>query len=279
MEFLDRHERVGLVGTCFYEIGAEGQRVQLFHPPLQDSQLKLELAIWNCFCHGSVMFRRQCIKQVGAYRPEFRWTEDYDLWLRISERFQVANVEAPLYLWRRLSTARSAIGADPTQAHVVIAQDLALERYLHGMDRYGYPASGSLVSPGIPDLSRDEAICYAATLRCWGAVAIWRSDNKTARKLLAMSLRMRPLDFATWILSKDLREVLSQLYASTAFASHASDDLAQVRRNIFPALFLNPSWLKNRGVLSILLESLIGPRAMSRVRHITHRSAKRRAEG
>ena len=28
------------------------------------------------------------------------FAQDYDLWLRISERYKVANIEEPLYFWR-----------------------------------------------------------------------------------------------------------------------------------------------------------------------------------
>jgi hypothetical protein len=44
------------------------------------------------------MFRRSVVEAVGGYRFEF--AEDYDLWLRISERFEIANLQEVLVLYR-----------------------------------------------------------------------------------------------------------------------------------------------------------------------------------
>jgi hypothetical protein len=44
--------------------------------------------------------RRPLIESLGGYRAEFPHAEDYDLWLRISERAEVANLERPVISYR-----------------------------------------------------------------------------------------------------------------------------------------------------------------------------------
>ena len=51
---------------------------------------------------------------------------------------------------------------------------------------------------------------------------------------------------------------IAQLYIEEAFVRHADGDVAGTRRAVIRGLLYNPIWVKNRGVLSILLQSLIG---------------------
>jgi plasmid stabilization system protein ParE len=53
--------------------------------------------------HGSVMARRQVLTSVGGYRSTFRHAEDYEIWLRITERYRIANLSERLMCYRRHS--------------------------------------------------------------------------------------------------------------------------------------------------------------------------------
>jgi hypothetical protein len=44
--------------------------------------------------------RREAIVQVGGYRPAFTPADDYDLWMRISEHFELANLEQVVFKYR-----------------------------------------------------------------------------------------------------------------------------------------------------------------------------------
>lgn len=50
--------------------------------------------------HGSVTFRRETYVSVGGYRPEFRYAQDSDLWLRLVERGRIAYCPEVLYAYR-----------------------------------------------------------------------------------------------------------------------------------------------------------------------------------
>jgi hypothetical protein len=50
--------------------------------------------------HSSVLMRTAVVRAVNGYREAFEDSEDYDLWLRISERYAFANLPEPVVLYR-----------------------------------------------------------------------------------------------------------------------------------------------------------------------------------
>jgi glycosyltransferase involved in cell wall biosynthesis len=50
--------------------------------------------------HGSVMFRADAYRRVGGYRPAFRFAQDWDLWLRLTEVGDIGYVPAFVYAFR-----------------------------------------------------------------------------------------------------------------------------------------------------------------------------------
>lgn len=50
--------------------------------------------------HGSMMMRKSAVLAVGGYREAFRVSQDYDLWLRLSEQGDIDNLADVLYQWR-----------------------------------------------------------------------------------------------------------------------------------------------------------------------------------
>ena len=70
--------------------------------PTSDEAVRAMFATGNnCFYHGSVMFRRRVLDDVGIYREGFRNSQDYDYWLRVAEAGKAINLPAPpLYQYR-----------------------------------------------------------------------------------------------------------------------------------------------------------------------------------
>lgn len=50
---------------------------------------------------GSVVFRRSSLTRVGPLDETIPGIDDWDLWIRIAERFKVVAVEQPVYAWQR----------------------------------------------------------------------------------------------------------------------------------------------------------------------------------
>ncbi|MFQ5923119.1 MAG: glycosyltransferase [Anaerolineales bacterium] len=65
------------------------------------------------------------------------------------------------------------------------------------------------------------------------------------------------------------RQYLSQIssaYVMEAFAARSNGDLERVRKCALLGLLTNPGWLRNRGVVSIAVESLVGSRRLHELR-------------
>lgn len=96
--YLDANDRVAVVGTQLATIDQWGDRGRVLRFPTCADTIRATLRRHNCVAHPSVMFRRSAVAAVGGYRLQF--AEDYDLWLRVSERFDVASLPEVLVLYR-----------------------------------------------------------------------------------------------------------------------------------------------------------------------------------
>ena len=92
IEFLRRNGHVGLLGGAVDLIDSKGRRFDRDGCPLDDSDIRRALDQGCCFYHSAVMFRTDAWRVAGGYRKAFLYAEDYDLWLRMAERYQVANL-------------------------------------------------------------------------------------------------------------------------------------------------------------------------------------------
>jgi Glycosyl transferase family 2 len=103
--FLDRHADIALVGSAYRIIDEHDRPQKTIHAPIEPEAVRLALANGNCIAHPTVMVRRAALKAVsgpaGPYRNAFRYAEDYDLWLRLSERAALANLPDVLLDYRR----------------------------------------------------------------------------------------------------------------------------------------------------------------------------------
>ena len=102
VEFMEKHVEVGFIGGAVEWIDATGARLanpmpphmlQYGHPPVEDSELREALVQYCPFFQPTVLIRSEAFALIGGYRANFAQAEDYDLWLRISEHFQIANLK------------------------------------------------------------------------------------------------------------------------------------------------------------------------------------------
>ncbi len=128
---LDAHPDVGLVGGAYFAIDAAGRRRATVRPPTDDAALRARLSRYNLFAHPAVTFRREAFEQAGGYR--LAEAEDYDLWLRISERWQLASLAEPVLEYRHHPGQVSLVRARD-QALATLAVRIAAERRRAGAD-------------------------------------------------------------------------------------------------------------------------------------------------
>ena len=137
------------------------------------------------FTHGEVMFRRDAYESVGGYRELFKYAQDRDLWLRLSEIGDFQIIDKYLYERRRFSdggvsrdTAKKLL-----QKHLSdFATQCALDRRDFGFDfvqKYGLQGGLFRRSSGVvARVLAKSAVKYTLV-----------NDFRSARHLNRVSLR------------------------------------------------------------------------------------------
>lgn len=88
--------QVGLVGSFYANLLEETGSFRI-RSKSANGYSKADLLRANPYTHGEVMFRRETYDVAGGYRTEFKFSQDYDLWLRMIDHAELATVEELLY--------------------------------------------------------------------------------------------------------------------------------------------------------------------------------------
>jgi len=132
--FMETNPEVGLLGTRFQCIDHHGHVTRQAELQTENKWLQNRLAVINHFCHGSVMIRRDALDKVGLFREYFKYAQDYDLWLRIAEQYEVSNLPEYLFCYRELEDAISSDKILVQSLYAGIAAEMALQRRETGTD-------------------------------------------------------------------------------------------------------------------------------------------------
>ena len=107
--YLDEHPACALLGSWANILLDNSPTNRALQHPHLNGDIALKLLFFNCFVHSSVMIRKSALEKSGLYpeEPEKFPPEDYDLWLRISKDFEVANIPKALLQYRELPSSIS----------------------------------------------------------------------------------------------------------------------------------------------------------------------------
>jgi glycosyltransferase involved in cell wall biosynthesis len=98
--FMDAHPNVTVSGSFVYHMGRTPTHDRLVQFPTDPLDVRTTLRRHNCLYHPAVIMRREQIVALGGYRADFKNAEDYDLWLRVAKRHDLANIPVPLLRYR-----------------------------------------------------------------------------------------------------------------------------------------------------------------------------------
>lgn len=277
VSFLRDHPQVGLVGALPQFIDQEGQLIAVSSYPLvtEDHDIKRTLLVSNCIRHGSIMLRRRLLEIVGMYDPRLEPSEDYDLWLRLAEVTALANLPEPLYKYREHAGSESNKRRFVQMYNKAVALERAAQRRRATISEY---------QPSTALVARDY-------LRA--AVIGMLVDNRNgARASLDRSLELDPsicdgndpivdivwryapkscvdtaLEFCERVFDdlapqtrpmiRAKNRVLSRLHMQRVFEAAAQEDQDRTDAHLWQAVRRDPSWLRNRGVIALLIKSAV----------------------
>nr|WP_168561039.1 glycosyltransferase [Rhizobacter sp. SG703] len=105
--WLDAHPQAGVVGGALEIMDEDGTTLAFRHYPGTHAAIARGMHMTTTIAHPTVMFRRELAGRHGTYDPDFRFSEDLDLWLRwLNAGVVFGNLPDMLVRYRQQNTRR-----------------------------------------------------------------------------------------------------------------------------------------------------------------------------
>ena len=89
---------LALVFPDYYEVDEYGE---ILHR-VKRHDFEKDVTLYDIPAHGAcTMFRRDVLRDVGGYDENITRQDGYDIWLKIAYRYKVANINEPLFYYRK----------------------------------------------------------------------------------------------------------------------------------------------------------------------------------
>lgn len=186
-EYLEAHSDVVALGTSVLLIDPEGMPIMEQAAPIGKEKIEEVLLCGDGrgIVHPSLMMKTSTLIELGGYRQRFNFVEDLDLFLRLGERGNLANLPHVLLFYRQHfgSTNYSRCQEQCKLAREVVIE--AAER--RGLNR----APGMIQSELLPKTP-------AQIKRMWSYHSASAGNFHTARKYLSNVISSDPYSLRTW---------------------------------------------------------------------------------
>ncbi|MCP3980400.1 MAG: glycosyltransferase [bacterium] len=100
LDYLTEHTDVAGLGCALQYMSDDGLLPRTLRHPTEPEEVRREMLQHSALAHPTVMLRAAAVSELGGYRAAFRHAEDYDLWLRLAERWDLANLPDVLLHYR-----------------------------------------------------------------------------------------------------------------------------------------------------------------------------------
>lgn len=93
--------------------------------PTGNDNIKITLLFRNAFVNSTVMFKTAVFKEIQGYQ-EYAPAEDYDLFIRIADKYPINNLDRPLVKYRYHSSNISVIQSDVAEIKIIAIKKIQL---------------------------------------------------------------------------------------------------------------------------------------------------------
>jgi len=116
LDYMFDHPECALLGTAYEEIDCYGKYFRASTVPLftNDGDLRSSMARFNPFFHSSVIVRKDIIESLNGYDERCKYAQDYNLWVRIAEKHNLANLPKVL-AYRRITAGNISVRKERQQ--------------------------------------------------------------------------------------------------------------------------------------------------------------------
>ena len=185
--YLDDHPRCVAVGCRVLMVDPDGAPLRITCEELEhDEIVAAELRGWTAIENASATYRRCAVMEAGGYRKECETAEDLDLFLRLAERGDLANLPDVLYEYRqhfrRICHCRRGEQARITR-----------EVLKEARARRGLPVPNDIMAPDVSGV-----LSEADQHRTWAWWALRAGHVRTARKHALAAVLKAPLSRLSW---------------------------------------------------------------------------------
>ncbi|MBD3379945.1 MAG: glycosyltransferase [Candidatus Omnitrophica bacterium] len=202
VDFLERNPSIDGVGSEFTYIDETGKKIEVLKPPVK-SRVSAEDILDDpmCLVHGTLTAKRECFEACGGYREEFDRAVDYDLLLRMTETFKLANLEEP-QTEVRISLSSGTFRYRSAQIrYAEIARKLAVQRRTRGSDiiqRNEKQAFLRLKKKIFGSKELTSRIEVSSNYRYWAHRMYHRGPIGYSRRLVLAALGQCPFNIKAW---------------------------------------------------------------------------------
>jgi GT2 family glycosyltransferase len=256
VSILERQRRVALVHGAHHVIGDDGRSLPPWPQPFVDDTVENgadafeELVLGNYVTASTVVVRRSCYAELGGYEHSLtRSGEDWEMWMRIARRYDLAYVATPQASHRRHDGSATAAAAgtrtavERDRSVVDIALGSGADTDVLRARAYAALAAKMLVAGGRSYSSGDRSSAVRATL------AAYRLTPPLARRLDAWALPLaqaRGDDYGSF---RHGRALLARIH----------DELAGSRfaRTIEKLAIADPGWEEETARVAALLRRVL----------------------
>ena len=123
--FLDANPSVAALGGAIELIDERGQSIRIVDYPTLPDDVRTEMIKGCPLAHPAVTMRADLVRSLGGYRPAFRHAEDYDLWLRLDEKADIANLPEVVLRYRIHDRKVSSVHALAQREATIVAKHAA----------------------------------------------------------------------------------------------------------------------------------------------------------
>jgi Glycosyl transferase family 2 len=212
VDFMESHAKVGVVGGTVEWIDTTGKSLGIYPYPADDREIKAGL-LYDCVLwHPTVLLRKEVFARAGGYRDGVFGAEDYDLWLRIADHFQLANIQA-VVLKYRIHPYQVSMQKRVQQTLGTLASQIAAKRRKHGLldplDDVEEITPDALEAWGIPIAEQRSRLM--SDWRRWIRLMYMAGEYSTALSAATEVLQTGNEDVERWQVA-DLHWIVAQLF-------------------------------------------------------------------
>jgi len=102
--FLEQHPDHAAVGCHAIILDEQGRELGRRRYPVTSAEIRRVITRYNPMANPGAMMRHSAVRAVGPYDTRYPRCQDYELWLRLASRFELANLDAFLLGYRVSAT-------------------------------------------------------------------------------------------------------------------------------------------------------------------------------